>query len=54
MSRTGRSRSHRSKKKRVTLMLAPVAALAVIVPLMNQANAATPSEVTADCSADFD
>ncbi|MFI6401569.1 hypothetical protein [Streptomyces sp. NPDC050548] len=54
MSRTGRSRSHRSKKKRVTLMLAPVAALAVIVPLMNQANAATPSEVTADCSADSD
>ena len=54
MSRTGRTRSHRSKKKRITLMLAPVAALAVIVPLMNQANAATPSEVTADCSSDSD
>ncbi|MER6953255.1 MULTISPECIES: hypothetical protein [unclassified Streptomyces] len=49
-----RSRRHRSKKKRITLALAPVAALAVIVPLMNQAGAATPSEVTADCSADSD
>ena len=54
MTRTGRTRSHRSKKKRITLALAPVAALAVIVPLMNQANAATPSEVSADCSADSD
>ena len=49
-----RTRSHRSKKKRVTLALAPVAALAVAVPLMNQAGAATPSEVTADCAADSD
>ncbi|WP_405908047.1 MULTISPECIES: hypothetical protein [unclassified Streptomyces] len=57
MDRTARSagtRSHRSKKKRITLALAPVAALAVIVPLMNQAGAATPSEVTADCAADSD
>ncbi|WP_327315882.1 hypothetical protein [Streptomyces sp. NBC_01235] len=53
-TRTPRARSHRSKKKRITLALAPVAALAVIVPLMNQAGAATPSEVTADCSADSD
>ncbi|MEV1068723.1 hypothetical protein [Streptomyces sp. NPDC050263] len=50
MSRTGRAKSHRSKKKRITLALAPVAALAVAVPLMNQAGAATPSEVTADCA----
>ncbi|MGW0943961.1 hypothetical protein ACWD4O_15610 [Streptomyces sp. NPDC002623] len=49
-----RPRRHRSRKKRITLALAPVAALAVIVPLMNQAGAATPSEVTADCSADSD
>ncbi|GKQ36675.1 hypothetical protein [Streptomyces sp. A012304] len=54
MTRTHRTRSHRSKKKRITLALAPVAALAVIVPLMNQAGAATPSEVTADCAADSD
>ncbi|MFD9330790.1 hypothetical protein OG548_25140 [Streptomyces sp. NBC_01356] len=57
MDRTARNagtRSHRSKKKRITLALAPVAALAVIVPLMNQAGAATPSEVTADCAADSD
>ncbi|MFJ9245180.1 hypothetical protein [Streptomyces sp. NPDC101776] len=54
MSRNGRTRSHRSKKKRITLALAPVAALAVIVPLMNQANAATSSEVTADCASDSD
>lgn len=47
-----RPRRHRSKKKRITLVLAPVAALAVIVPLMNQAGAATPSEVTSDCSKD--
>ncbi|MGI5376175.1 hypothetical protein ACQEV2_18350 [Streptomyces sp. CA-251387] len=49
-----RARSHRSKKKRITLALAPVAAVAVAVPLMNPAGAATPSEVTADCSADSD
>jgi len=54
MTRNGRTRSHRSKKKRIALALAPVAALAVIIPLMNQANAATPSEVSADCSADSD
>ncbi|MEU2282103.1 hypothetical protein ABZ614_09235 [Streptomyces sp. NPDC013178] len=52
MTRADRPRSHRSRKKRVTLVLAPVAALAVVVPLMNQAGAATPSEVTADCAAD--
>ncbi|MFE0255041.1 hypothetical protein [Streptomyces sp. NPDC059010] len=51
MTRAGR-RSHRSKKKRITLALAPVAALAVAVPLMSSAGAATASEVTADCSAD--
>ena len=50
-TRTPRARGHR-RKKRITLVLAPVAALAVIVPLMNQAGAATPSEVTADCAAD--
>ncbi|GAQ52146.1 hypothetical protein [Streptomyces acidiscabies] len=49
-----RPRSHRSRKKRITLMLAPVAALAVVIPLMNSAGAATPNEVTADCSADSD
>ncbi|MFE6619391.1 hypothetical protein [Streptomyces sp. NPDC057740] len=54
MTRAGRTRGHRSKKKRITLALAPVAALAVAVPLMNPAGAATPSEVTADCSADSD
>ncbi|KOV99219.1 hypothetical protein ADK65_18560 [Streptomyces sp. NRRL B-1140] len=54
MTREGRSRSHRSKKKRITLTLAPVAALAVIVPLMNSAGAATPDEVSADCSSDSD
>ncbi|CAM5475098.1 hypothetical protein [Streptomyces aurantiogriseus] len=54
MTRTDRPRSHRSRKKRITLALAPVAALAVVVPLMNQAGAATPSEVTADCAADSD
>ncbi|QOV37689.1 hypothetical protein IM697_04500 [Streptomyces ferrugineus] len=47
-----RTRSHRSKKKRITLALAPLAAVAVAVPLMNPAGAATPSEVAADCSAD--
>ncbi len=54
MTRAGRTRSHRSKKKRLTLALAPVVAVAVAVPLMNQAGAATPSEVTADCAADSD
>ncbi|MEH0577886.1 hypothetical protein [Streptomyces sp. B21-108] len=49
-----RTRRHRSKKKRVTLVLAPVAALAVIIPLMNEAGAATPSEVTSDCASDSD
>ncbi|MCD7441439.1 hypothetical protein K4B79_24835 [Streptomyces lincolnensis] len=47
-------RRHRSKKKRLTLVLAPLAAAAVAVPLMNQAGAATPDEVTADCAADAD
>lgn len=54
MTRAGRTRSHRSKKKRITLALAPLAAVAVAVPLMNPAGAATPSEVTADCAADSD
>ena len=54
MTRAGRPRSHRSKKKRLVLVLAPVAALAVAVPLMSQAGAATPSEVSADCKADSD
>ncbi|WP_329273174.1 hypothetical protein [Streptomyces sp. NBC_01451] len=54
MSRTGRAKSHRSKKKRITLALAPVAALAVAVPLMAQAGAATPSEVSADCASNSD
>jgi hypothetical protein len=53
MTRPGRG-SHRSKKKRVTLALAPVAAVAVAAALMNSAGAATASEVTADCSADSD
>ena len=52
MTRAGSSRNHRSKKKRITLMLAPLAALAVVVPLMAQAGAATPSEVAADCQSD--
>ncbi|MEV0638711.1 hypothetical protein AB0I77_27985 [Streptomyces sp. NPDC050619] len=54
MTRTGRGRSHRSKKKRITLALSPLVAVAVAVPLMNSAGAATPSEVTADCSANSD
>ncbi|MFD5407641.1 hypothetical protein [Streptomyces griseorubiginosus] len=54
MTRTVRPRSHRSKKKRIVLALSPLAALAVAVPLMNTAGAATPSEVTADCAADSD
>lgn len=52
MTRTGSKANHRSKKKRITFVLAPVAALAVALPLMNQAGAATPSEVAADCKAD--
>lgn len=57
MSRTSRPRSHgqRSRKKRLTLMVvAPVAAVAAGVTLMNSAGAATPSEVSADCRADSD
>ncbi|WP_055525578.1 hypothetical protein [Streptomyces graminilatus] len=54
MSRTSRANSHRSKKKRITLALAPVAALAVAIPLMAQAGAATPSEVTSDCASNSD
>lgn len=46
--------SHRSKKKRITLAVAPVAAVAAAVALMNSAGAATSSEVTADCAADSD
>lgn len=49
-----RTRRHRGKKKRITLVLAPVAALAVIIPLMNEAGAATPSEVNSDCSSQPD
>lgn len=52
MARADRPRSHRSRKKRITLALAPVAAVAAAAALMNTAGAATPSEVTADCSAD--
>ncbi|MER6130701.1 hypothetical protein [Streptomyces sp. NPDC001815] len=52
MTRTGRKGHHRSKKKRIALMLAPVVAAAVAVPLMNQAGAATPSEVSRDCAED--
>ncbi|GHH07226.1 hypothetical protein [Streptomyces lanatus] len=56
MTRTAdRPRSHRNrKKKRIALALSPLLAAAVAVPLMNTAGAATPSEVTADCSADSD
>ncbi|GHE49963.1 hypothetical protein [Streptomyces capitiformicae] len=54
MSRTGRSGSHRSKKKRITLALAPVAALGLAVPLMYSAGAATPDEVATDCRTDSD
>jgi hypothetical protein len=52
MTRTSRKGHHRSKKKRIALILAPVVAVAVAVPLMNQAGAATPSEVTKDCAED--
>ena len=54
MARTSRKGAHRSKKKRITLALAPVVALAVAVPLMNSAGAATSDEVAADCKADSD
>ncbi|MEU9876535.1 hypothetical protein [Streptomyces phaeochromogenes] len=54
MTRTGRGGSHRSKKKRILLFLAPVAALGLAVPLMYSAGAATPDEVAADCAADSD
>ncbi|MCC9710348.1 hypothetical protein E4N62_36910 [Streptomyces sp. MNU76] len=53
MTSTRRS-SHRSKKKRITLVLAPIAALGMAVPLMYSAGAATPNEVTADCRTDSD
>ncbi|KUO14862.1 hypothetical protein [Streptomyces dysideae] len=54
MTRAGRSGSHRSKKKRITLALAPVAALGLAVPLMYSAGAATPDEVATDCRTDSD
>ncbi|MBC9727539.1 hypothetical protein [Streptomyces sp. TRM68367] len=54
MARTSRRGTHRSKKKRITLALAPVAALTVAVPLVNSAGAATPDDVAADCRADSD
>lgn len=50
MTRTGRKGHHRSKKKRIVMAMAPLVAVAVAVPLMNQAGAATPSEVTKDCA----
>jgi hypothetical protein len=54
VTHTGSKRNHRSKIRRITLMVTPVAALAMTVPLMNQADAATPSEVAADCAANSD
>jgi hypothetical protein len=54
MTRTGRSGNHRGKKKRITLALAPVAALGLAVPLMYSAGAATPDEVATDCRTDSD
>lgn len=54
MARTGRSGNHRSEKNRLTLVLAPVAALGLTVPLMYSAGAATPNEVAADCRTDSD
>ncbi|NGO45707.1 hypothetical protein [Streptomyces ureilyticus] len=50
MTRPGHKGNHRSKKKRITIALAPVVAAAVAIPLMNQAGAATPSEVSRDCA----
>jgi len=52
MTRPDRKGNHRSKKKRITIVLAPVVAAAVAIPLMNQAGAATPSEVSKDCAED--
>ncbi|MEV0224174.1 hypothetical protein [Streptomyces sp. NPDC050704] len=52
MTRTSRKGTHRSKRKRITLVLAPVVAAGVAVPLMFQAGAATPSEVSKDCAQD--
>jgi hypothetical protein len=54
MTRAGRSGVHRSKKKRLIVALAPVAALAMAVPLMYSAGAATASEVETDCVNDSD
>jgi hypothetical protein len=54
MTRTGRSGNHRSEKKRVTLALAPIAALGLTVPLMYSAGAATPDKVATDCRTDSD
>ncbi|MGW0705738.1 hypothetical protein ACWD4G_07185 [Streptomyces sp. NPDC002643] len=54
MTRSGRSGNHRGKKKRITLALAPVAALGLAVPLMYSAGAATPDEVATDCRTDSD
>ncbi|MFF5360946.1 hypothetical protein ACFY4I_16375 [Streptomyces scabiei] len=54
MTRTGRSGNHRSKKKRITLALAPVAALGLAGTLMYSAGAATPDEVATDCRTDSD
>jgi hypothetical protein len=54
MTRAGRSGSHRSRKKRITLALAPLAAVGLAVPLMYSAGAATPDEVATDCRTDSD
>ncbi|NGO13377.1 hypothetical protein G5C60_38735 [Streptomyces sp. HC44] len=54
MTRPGRKGNHRSRKKRITLMLAPVVAAGVAVPLMYSAGAATPSEVSKDCAENSD
>ncbi len=54
MTRTGRKGNHRSKKKRIVIAMAPLVAIAVAIPLMNQAGAATPSEVTKDCAENSD
>ncbi|WP_328769588.1 hypothetical protein [Streptomyces sp. NBC_00286] len=52
MTRSSRKGNHRSRKKRITFMLAPVVAAGVAVPLMYSAGAATPSEVSRDCAED--
>ncbi|MFJ7043760.1 hypothetical protein ACIQVC_10230 [Streptomyces sp. NPDC101112] len=54
MTNTGRRGNHRSKKKRITLALAPIAALGLAVPLMYSAGAATPDEVATDCRTNSD